>query len=459
MFRFISTFSKTIFLRLIICLLSFFVFNSAFPQQKNAVIEDDYEILKGKIHFYFNRSDDRAMTYAKQMAKSSNDKHLAFANGAMTVFFQTKGNTKESQKRYKAALYYLEKMSESDDKTHMKSYVYNYGGIAELSRGNYSKALENFETALKNASKMFDIKQIVKIQGNVALLNERVGNYQVSIKNLKNLIDFVNENKNVFTELELLNYKSNFNLGLGSAYESDFMKNLNKRYLLDSAEYYYRKTITYSQNFINNKITAQLSLGNAYNWKKDFKSAEKMYFDVIFLARQNNDTEGLRIGNYNLGDVYYSTKKYHKALVFYKKSDTLSKISGNELNIIDYLKSNFYQAKIYTILKQPELAYKHSKIYLDNYEKYEAKISKEALEVNYKQGVGNLTTEMHSIEKKYKQDLFLTRALYVFYLLLFIGSVFLLIKNIRDKNYTRKNTIALLEESNAKKTESIKIEL
>ncbi len=66
---------------------------------------------------------------------------------------------------------------------------------------------------------------------------------------------------------------------------------------------------------------------------------------------------------------------------------------------------------------------------------------------------------MISIEKKYKNHLFITRALYVFYLLLFIGSVFLLIKNIRDKNYTRKNTIALLEESNAKKTESIEIEL
>jgi len=93
------------------------------------------------------------------------------------------------------------------------------------------------------------------------------------------------------------------------------------------------------------------------------------------------------------------------------------------------LKSNYYQAKIYTILKQPNLAYKHSKIYLDNYEQYESKISKEALEVNYKQGQNNLTAEMLSIEKKYKDDLFLTRALNVFYLILFVGIVSLLIKN------------------------------
>lgn len=450
MLRTISALSKTN-LRQVICLLSFFVFSTTFPQQKNTVIEDDYEILQGKIRLYFNSSVDRSLMYAEQMAKSSNYKNLAFANGAMTVFFQAKGNTKESQKRYKTALYYLKKMPESYDKIQMKSYIYNYGALAESSRGNYGKALENYQTALKFATRINDSKQIIKIKGNIAALNERVGNHQLAIKNLKYLLDFINQNEDAFTKAELLNYKSNFNVNIGFAYESDFMKNLGKRYLLDSAEYYYRKTINYSQNFTENRISALLSLGNVYNWKKDFKSAEKMYFDVIFLAQQNNDKDGVRIGNYNLGDIYYTTKKYHKALVFYKKSDSLAKISGNELNTIDYLKSNFYQAKIYTILKQPDLAYKHSKIYLDNYEQYEAKISKEALEVNYKQGTNDLTAEMRSIEKKYRQDLFLNRILNVFYVLLFVGVVFLLIKNIK----ARKNMIALFEESKAKRTELI----
>ena len=454
MLRTISTLSKTNSIRLLTCIIFFFAFSTVFAQQKSTVIEDDYETLKAKIRLYFNSSDDRVMIYAEQMAKSSNCKHLAFANGVMSVFLQKKGNSKESEKRYKAAFHYLEKMPESYDKIQLKSYIYNYGALAEASRGNYGKAFENYQTALKFATRIGDIKQIIKIKGNIALLNDRVGNHQLAIKNLKYLLDFINQKEDVFTKTELLNHKSNFNVNIGSAYESDFMKNLSKRYLLDSAEYYYRKTINYSQNFTENRISALLSLGNVYNWKKDFKSAEIMYFDVIFLAQQNNDREGECIANYNLGDIYYTTKKYHKALVFYRKSDSLAKISGNELNTIDYLKSNFYQAKIYTILKQPDLAYKHSKIYLDNYEQYEAKISKEALEVNFKQGKDNLTAEMRSIEKKYKQDLFLSRALYVFYVLLFIGIVFLLIKNIK----ARKNMIALFEESKAKRMELIERE-
>ena len=438
MLRTISTLSKTNLKRQVICLLSFFVFSTIFAQQKSTVIEDDYETLKTKIRLYFNSSDDRVMMYAEQMAKSSNCKHLAFANGVMSVFLQKKGNSKESEKRYKAAFYYLEKMPESRDKIQLKSYIYNYGALAEASRGNYSKALENYQTALKFATRIDDIKQIIKIKGNIALLNDRVGNHQLAIKNLKYLLDFINQNEDVYTKTELLNHKSNFNVNIGSAFESDFMKNLSKRYLLDSAEYYYRKTINYSQNFTENKISAQLSLGNVYNWKGDYKNAEKMYFNVVSLAQQNNDKEGECIANYNLGDIYYTTKKYHKALVFYKKSDSLAKISGNELNTIDYLKSNFYQAKIYTILKQPDLAYKHSKIYLDNYEQYEAKISKETLEVNYKQGTNDLTAEMRSIEKKYRQDLFLTRALYVLFTFLFLAILFLLIKNIRDKRTLKK---------------------
>ncbi|PUU70265.1 histidine kinase, partial [Flavobacterium sp. WLB] len=110
---------------------------------------------------------------------------------------------------------------------------------------------------------------------------------------------------------------------------------------------------------------------------------------------------------------------------------------------------NFYQAKIYNIQKKPELAYKHSRIYLDNYEKFEAKLNTEALEVNYKQGVDDLTDEMVSIEKKYKNEVFLSRGLKVFYVLLFVAIVFLLIKNIRDKNKAHKKMNALIEEFKA----------
>lgn len=432
-------------MRLIISFLLLFVLNIGFAQKKQ-ISEQEYLTLQGKIRLHFNANVDSALVYARQMEKSDNNEHLAFANGVMSVLYQAKGDKKESLKRYKTAFYYLEKMPESRNKIQMLSYVYNYGGIAEWRRGDFSKALEYYQTGLKFSNQINDIKQIVKIKGNIALVNENVGNYQLTIKNLKYLTDFVDQNEGVFTKVEFLNHKSNYNLGLGSAYEGFFMKKSTKRYLLDSAEYYYKKAINYSQNLTENKISAQLSLGNVYNWKHDFKNAEKTYYDVLFLAQQNNQTGLMCTANYNLGDIYYTTKKYDKALVFFKKSDSLASITGNKL---EYLKSNYYQAKIYNILKQPDLAYKHSRIYLDNYENYEAKINEEALEVNYKQGVDDLAVEMVSIEKKYKSEVFLNRGLKVFYVLLFIGIVFLLIKNIRDKNKAHKKMNALIEEFKA----------
>ena len=434
-------------MRLIISFLLLFVLNNTFAQHKVELTEQEYLLLQDKIRLNLNVNVDSSFVYAKEMAKSNNYKHLAFANGVMSYLYQIKGSTNDSKKKYSEALSYLEKMTDSRDKTQLKSYLYNYKGLTEWHKGNLSEALETYQIGLKLSTAINDIKQIVKFKANIALVNEGVGNYQLAIKNLKYLNNFVEQNEGVYTKDQLLNYKSNINLNLGSAYESYFVKNPNKRHLLDSAEYFYKKSINYSQTFTDNKITAKLSLGNVYNWKKDYKNAEKTYYDVVFLSQQNNQKDILCVANYNLGDIYYFTKKYEKALVFFKKCDSIAAIT--QINKIDFVKSNYYQAKIYNILKKPELAYKHSKIYLDNYEKFEEKLSEEALEVNYKQGVGDLTAEMITIEKKYQNDVFWDRFLKVFYMLLFMGIVFLLIKNIRDKNNAHKKMNALIEEFKA----------
>jgi tetratricopeptide (TPR) repeat protein len=433
-------------MRLIISFLLFFVLNTAFAQKK-ALTEQEYIVLQDKIRLNTNANIDSALVYAHQMEKSNNYEHLAFANGSISYLLQLKGETKQSKETYKKALDYLEKVPESRDKTQLKSYIFNYGGLSDWKRGNLSQALEMYKRGLKLSVTINDIKQIVKFRANIALINESVGNYQLAITNLKRLNNFVEENEQVYTKDQLLNYKSTININLGSVYESYFMKNLGKKHLLDSAEYFYKKAINYSQNFADNKITTKLSLGNIYNWKRDYKNAEKTYYDVIFLSQQNNQKDALCVANYNLGDIYYTTKKYNKALVFFKKCDSIAALTNS--NQIDYLKSNFYQAKIYNILKRPEDAYKHSKIYLDNYEKFEEKLSDETLEVNYKQGVGNLTDEMVVIEKKYKNDVFLNRGLKIFYVLLVVTIVFFLVKNIRDKNKAHKKMNALIEEFKA----------
>lgn len=434
-------------MRLIISFVLFFVLSITIAQEKKVLTEQEYLVLQDKIRLNFNMNVDSALVYSNQMAHSGNYKHIAFANAAMSYLLYVKGSKKDAAKKYQIAISSLDKMPDSKEKKQLRAYVYNYAGLTEWYKHNYGKALENYQNGIKISTEIGDLVQVIKFKANIALINEAVGNYQLAIKNTRQLDQFIDQNENLFTKEEFLNRKSNINVSLGSAYEGYFMKNTAKKVLLDSAEYFYKKAITYSNNFLYNKISAKLSLGNVYNWKGDYTSAEKTYFDVVFLAQQNNSKDLLCVANYNLGDIYFTTKKYDKALVFFKKCDSVASLTNS--NQLDFLKSNYYQAKIYNIQNKPELAYKHSKIYLDNYEKFETKLNQEALEVNYKQGVGDLTEEMVSIEKKYKNDVFINRGLRVFYVLLFITIVFFLIKNIRDKNKAHKKMNALIEEFKA----------
>lgn len=434
-------------MRLIISFLLSFVLITAFAQEKSAFTEQEYVTLQDKIRLNINVNVDSAIVYANKMAKSNNYKHLAFSSGALSYLFQIKGNTAKSKEKYQLAFKYLEKIPESRDKIQLTTYLYNFGGLVEWKKGNFSGALENYQQGIKLSTQIGDVIQIVKFKNNIASINEAVGNYRLAIKDLRQLNDFVDKNENAYTKEQYLNNKSNINLSLAGSYESYYMKSSKEQFLLDSAEYFYKKTISFSQNFADNKIVAKLSLGNIYNLVKQYQNAEKTYYDIVFLARQNNMPQLLCSANYNLGDIYFTTKRYDKALVFFKKSDSIGAITkGNEL---EYLRSNYYQAKIYNILKEPDLAYKHSKIYLDNYEKSEAKLNDQALEVNYKLGVGGLSDEMLIIQEKYKYDVFLNKALKVFYVVLFVGIVFLLIKNIRDKNKAHKKMNALIEEFKA----------
>jgi AraC-like DNA-binding protein len=434
-------------MRLIISFLLFFVLNNSFAQQKKELTEQEYLLLQDKIRLNINANRDSAAVYAFEMAKSANNKHMAFANVALAYLFQLKDNTAKSKEKYKLAFQYLDKMPESRDKIQLTSYLYNYSGLIEAAKGNYSAALENYQKGMKISVQIDDIIQIVKFKSNIAFINDAIGNYQLAIKNLKQINDFIDKNESFYTKEQFHTIKSNNNLTLGGSYESWYMKNQSQLKLLDSAAYFYQKTVSYSQNLPMNNISAKISLGNVYYMKNDFKNAEKTYYNIIFFAQQNNFNREYKIATYNLGNLYYEIKKYDKALVFFKKVDSVSMVDNRKDE--SFLKSNYYQAKIYNIKKEPELAFKHSKIYLDNYEKSEAKLNNEALEVNYKLGTGDLSNEMVTIQKKYENDVLLNKALKVFYVLLVIAIVFLLIKNIRDKNKAHKKMNALIEEFKA----------
>lgn len=433
-------------MRLIISFLLFFALNIGFSQKKH-ITEQEYINLQEKIRFSFNANVDEGQAYAAELMKSDNIEHLAFAASASSYLYQLKGDKAKVDVTYNKALQYLEKVPQSASKIRLQAYICNFRGLTEWKRGNFSKALDNYQKGIKYSIEVDDVIQIVKFKSNIALINEEVGNHKLAITNLRQNNDFIDKNERFYSREQYQNSKSNINLDLGGSYEGYFMKNRDKAFLLDSAAFFYKKSVTYSQNFIGNKITAKLSLGNIYLMKHDYVNAEKTYFDILFLSKQNNNEDIYVIANYNLGDLYNSLKKYDKALVFLKKVDSIS--VKNKSFDDNFLRSNYLQAKIYSEKSEPNLAYKHSKIYLDTYEKNQTKLRDEAQEVNFKLSSQDLSEEMVGIQEKYKNEVFWNKALQVFYVLLVVGIVFLLIKNIRDKNKAHKKMNALIEEFKA----------
>lgn len=420
---------------------------SGAAQNNGELTEEKYLELQDKIRFSVNGDNDEGLGYVNQMLKSKNDMHKAFAYGAGSYLYQLKGNADKSDKMYAEAIKQLSKIPESNEKTKLQAYLCNYRGLTYWKRSNYGKALGSYQEGVKLSSKINDVVQIVKFKANIALLNESVGNYQLSIKILKQNEAFLDKNESLYEKDQFQNSKSNTYTNLGNSYEGYYSKNREKSYLLDSAEYYYKKSVAYSDKFIDNKTTAKLSLGNIYVFKKDFTNAEKIYYDISFYAKQVDNESLYQVACFNLGDLYYSIKKYDRALIFLKKVDSISQ--KNQKVDISFFRSNYIQAKIYSIKNEPELAYKHSKLYLDSYEKYEGNLRDEALEVNYKLGTADLSGEMLSVQEKYKYEVFWNKALKIFYVILVIGIVFFLIKNIRDKNKAQKKMNALIEEFKA----------
>jgi YesN/AraC family two-component response regulator len=446
-------------MRLIISFLFLLILNTTVAQSKKELTEQEYLELQDKIRFSMNGNFDEGLKYAAELQKSSNNEHLAFAYGSGSYLYQLKNNRAKCDEWYKKALEYYNRIPESVQKINLRAYLYNYRGLTEWKRKNFSNALSNYQEGIKLSTKTLDVIQIVKFKSNIALVNEEVGNYELAIRNLRQNSIFLDKNESLYEKDQFQNSKSNIYTNLGNVYEGYFMKARGKLFLLDSAEYFYKRAINYSQNYLDNKITSTLSLGNIYLYKKDFKNAERTYFDISMYAKQNNDDYYYRIANYNLGDLYHSLKNYDKALVFLKKVDSMS-VKEKKTDRISF-QSNYLQAKIYSAKNEPELAFKYSKMYLDSYEKYEGELREEALEVNYKLGTANLSDEMISIQEKYKYEVLWNKALKVLYVILVVGIVFFLIKNIRDKNKAQKKMNALIEEfkANLEKKEIEKAEI
>ncbi|WP_310555803.1 helix-turn-helix domain-containing protein [Flavobacterium sp.] len=424
--------------------LFFFIANIAFSQSNYSLTDQEYQKLHDKSRLLINSNVDSSFIYANRIEKSNNHLHKSFAYGIKSYLYQLKGDSIKSKQFYKQALVYLDKMPQSNNKTKLNAYLLNYGGLAERKRGNLSNALLQYEKGKKLSLKLNDIIQVIKFSYNISNIYGDTGNYKLAIEKAKEADEFLNKYQSKLDFDQFYNNKSNLNINLGNFYENFYYVDLSKKSRLDSAIFYYKKSIVYSKDFIRNKIIAQINLANIYLNERDYVNSEKLFQEIILFTKENNFEFEYYSTNYNYGCLLYTQKKYNKALICFSKVDSIYKTKNAYPK--EFYLSNYYQAKIYNESNNPEKALYHSESYIENYEKIESKLLDQSKSVNLSLINVKYNEEMKIIQNKYHKSELYGKILKIGLSLIFIIVLVLLIKNNIAKKKAQLRIKELIEE-------------
>jgi AraC-like DNA-binding protein len=425
---------------LIFCFL-FLTSSIVFSQKEIRLTEKEYLELQDKTRLFINSNVDSAFVFANRIERSDNYIHKVFAKGAKSYLFQIQRDSVQSKKYYAEARRLLDKIPDSQEKLKNEAFLFNFGGLSEWKRFNFSEALNRFLIGKKLSKMAGDLPQVVKFNNNIALINSEVGNFKLAIKTSKEMDVLTNKIEYLYSDEQFIRSKSSINLNLGTFYEKYYVTDKSKKYLLDSAEYYYKKTLNYSKDLALNKINAKINLGNVYYEKNELTKSKNMYLEVLFLTKQDPGLiKEYYTTLYDLGSLCFTRKEYDESLVYFQKVDSIYKI--HKIDQWQFANSNYYQAKIYNIYGDADKASAFSKAYIESYEENEFKLSKEAFEVNLKLNHEDVKKEMLGIQEKYKNDILLKYfgigALIVLFVLL------LVIKSRRDKKKINEKVNAII---------------
>lgn len=425
-------------------LISSFVFS----QTQKTLSDTEYQKLHDKARILLNSYKDSAFIYANKIEVSNNNLHKSFAYGIKSYIYQLKGDEAKSKEFYKKAFIYLDKTPESIEKIKHNAYLLAYGGLSEWKRGNLSAALELYLKGKKLSAQVNDIVQIIKFNINISNIYDAIQNYKLAIKTSRESDKLIDKYESLYTLEQYENNKSNTYLSLGSFYSNYYWNEKSKTQLLDSSRFFFQKAIIYSKKLIENKTNAQIGISSIYQFQKNHAEAEKNYINLLYTTKNNKLDYQHYLACYNLGRFYFQLKKHDKSIIYFNKADSINKKNNFNTNIFIY--TNYYLSKLYEIKDDPENAFKFSKINLDNFEKSEYNLNNETIDINSNLEKIDIEKEMIAIQEKYRNEVLFKKWTIILSVLLFIGLIILLVKNITEKNRVKKKVNDLIKEFSLK---------
>ncbi|MBF03626.1 MAG: hypothetical protein CMP76_10050 [Flavobacterium sp.] len=429
-------------------LILLFLISNIYSQSKT-LTNEDFEKLKLKIKLEIRNNLDSAYYYCDVIEKSNNYLHKSFSEGYKAYVYELKKDTLSSNEHLIKANNYLKKIKNSPLKYEIECQIINLSGLIDRNRNKYSDALQKFEKGKIIATENKDQKFILKFNNNLASLNADIQNYNLAINSLKDNNNLLNNSRQLYTENEFNKSKSLITYNIGNYYQDLYIRDKVLKDL-DSAEYYFNETLLYTNNLLNDKIRAICDLASIKLFKREYKKAESYYNTANALANEKKFVNEQITIKYNLGYLNYIQKKYEKSLIYFREVDSISNLK--KFYSEEFLKSNFYQGKIYYYLKNNEEGLKHLNIYSEEYKKYENNIINHAFKINTEISALDINKEVESLKKVIEKENLYTSLWKLIVVIILISLLLIAFKFYYEKNKANQKVEKLLNEFKANKT-------
>jgi tetratricopeptide (TPR) repeat protein len=294
---------------------------SSLPKPSNQLSDSTYINTIQQLAFeYIYINPDTAIILAQKGLQLSEKiqwkKGKAICLNALGWSNHVKGNYSQALEYYNTGLKLAEEFS---DKSLQAKILGNIGNVyAEQS--DYPKALAYYFKALKMKEELGDKREIAITLGNIGVVYKNQSDYPKALeyyfKALK-LNEELGDKRNIAINLG--------NIGLVYKNQSDYPKALE----------YYFKALKIDEELSNKKGIA-IHLGNiglVYKNQSDYPKALEYYFKALKIDEELGNKNGIARHLSNIGNVYNNLSDYPKALEYYFKALKIDEELGNKIGM------------------------------------------------------------------------------------------------------------------------------
>ena len=412
--------------------------------------EKELEVLKEK--FYLNRKIgvDSSLYYMNKMLNTNIASYKTFAYSGIE-YLKTREKKFVDIQFYKDSIEkYLPQISKTEKNYTILFDIHILLGNTNKRRKLIKAALHNYIKAENYALQSNDIERIIKIKGNIALIYQDMKELNKAIKETKETLKLIEENKKELGKKYITNkYKTALNVG--AIYATLYKNDIKNDQYADSSLSYYNSLLINKEIKLSPYYFGRIyySLGTVYSLKKEYTKAGYFLDKSLTIFNKNKSDSYLYKGYYNAGFNYYMANDIEKAkqsflIALRVKKDTL--LDANYMNMHNYL------SKIYSKQQKNDSA----NYYLNTFLKINGKVFlrdkqqfKEAYKVDKET---SFDKEINKLTNDNSKKTYYYNTIVIGLTILLSIISFIVFKNIKEKIKTKKRLDELLDKISKKET-------